>query len=337
MRKNIILALVVVLVAVFGLMVSQVPALAKAKYQIKLHHGEPLGSAEDLNARKLKAMIEEKTQGEAEVSMYPAGEMGTDLEAAEMIQMGTLQMAIVATGWLGGISPAAQILDIPFLLPTDSRLAVKVLNGPAGDALGATFKGMKVTGYYSLGVKQYTCNNAIRKPADFKGLKIRTMASPLVVESFKVMGAIPTPLPYTEVYSALQLGTVVGQENPIWAIKKMKFYEVQDYLILSNHATFVSMMAVNPKWFDSLPPKIQKIIADGSKEIAYPIYESIAKEEQADLDEIRASGTQIIELTPAEIGAFKEAMVPVRKKFVELTGKQELLKIFDEEVAKVTK
>ena len=108
-------------------------------------------------------------------------------------------MAILATGWLGGIQPALQILDIPFLLPRDSLHAVDVLNGRAGEALGAEVgkKGLRVLAYYPLGVKQYTCNSPIRRPEDFKGLKIRTMASPLIVESFKVMGATPVALPYT--------------------------------------------------------------------------------------------------------------------------------------------
>jgi C4-dicarboxylate-binding protein DctP len=159
------------------------------------------------------------------------------------------------------------------------------------------------------------------------------------VESFKLLGATPVPVPYFETYTALQLGTVDGQENPIHAIEQMKFYEVQKYLILSNHQPFTLLAYANKKWFESLPKNFQSILYEEFGGIVDQIVKGTLEDDKKSLEHIRASGTKIIELTPAERRAFQDKLKPVRKKYIEIVGKEgeNLLNILDAETEKYSK
>jgi tripartite ATP-independent transporter DctP family solute receptor len=303
------------------------------KILIKMGHVEPTASGLHEAALKFKSLVEERSNGRVEVQVFPHSELGSGTEMGEMTQAGALQMAVLPVGHIGGLCQELQILDIPFLLPIDPELAEDIMNGPAGDKLSSTLEkaGLVGLGFWNVGLKQYTANKPLRSPSDFKGLKMRTMPSPLIVESFKVLGSSPTPIAYMELYTALQLGTVEGQENPIWAIADMKFYEVQKYLTISNHGAFEEAMVANPEWFNSLSEDIREIIIDAEKEAGRHCFEATQRLDTEKLQEIVDYGVEVIRLTPEEGEAFKEALKPVRDKYVELVGQSgaDLLKAFD--------
>lgn len=316
-------------------------AKGKEKIFIKLGHVEPAASGLHKAALKFKSLVEERSNGQVEVYVFPHSELGSGPEMGEMTQAGALEMAVLPVGHIGGLCPELQMLDIPFLFPVDPELSQEIMNGPAGDKLASVLERVGLVGlsFWNVGFKQYTAYKPLKSPDDFKGLKMRAMPSPLIVESFKILGASATTVPYEEVYTALQLGTVDGHENPIWAIADMKFYEVQKCITISNHSAFEEVMVANPKWFNSLPQDIREIIVKADKEASRHCFEETQLLDEERLQEIIDYGVEVVRLTPEESDVFKEALKPVRNKYVELVGQfgADLLSLLDEEIAKVTK
>lgn len=309
-------------------------AQAKAKYKITFGHVEPIHSSTHEAALAFKRIVEKESNGDVEVLIHPASELGPGPDQGQMTQTGAIQVAILPGAHIGGIFPEIQVLEIPFLLPQDIKKAAKVLNGPAGQKLMSyTGKiGLKGLAIYPLSFKQFTSNKAIHHPDDFKGLKWRTMAAPIIMESYKLLGASPVSINYHELYTALQLNTVDGEENPFWSIGEMKFYEVQKYIIRSNHAAFVSIMISNKKWFEGLPADIQGIITKAAQATVAVALESDEKIDREWYEKIKKDpGTTIIELTPESVQAFKDKLRPVRDVYVKMVGEsgKEVLAAFD--------
>lgn len=335
MKKTLTLGLSVMMILGFALVMDHAVVYGKAKYKITFGHVEPVHSSTHEGAKLFKSIVEKRTNGQVEVLLHPSSELGPGPDQGQMCQTGAIQMAILPTAHLGGIFPEGQVFEIPFLLPTDIYYAMNVMNGPAGDKLSAYLDKRDLLGfaYYPLSYKQFTSNKAIRKPDDFKGLKWRTMAAPLIMESYKVLGASPVSINYHELYTALQLGTADGEENPFWSIGEMKFYEVQKYIMLSNHSVFVSMMIANKAWFDGLPNDIRKIIVDAVKEGIPEVVRFDQKHDHEWYEKIKKDpGTEIIELTPQAVEAFRAKLTPVRDKYIEMVGPsgREVLKAFDD-------
>ncbi|MCG8482119.1 MAG: TRAP transporter substrate-binding protein DctP, partial [Clostridia bacterium] len=167
----------------------------------------------------------------------------------------------------------------------------------------------------------WTSNKPIRTLEDFQGLKIRVMESPMDIEGVRVLGANPTPISFAEVYSALQLNMVDGQQNPIVIINSNKFYEVQKYLTLSNHTVVVDIVASNPDFWDSLSHEDQEKLNKVFLKVNALIIEQQGVQTAEALEEIKAAGTtEIIELSAEEKEKFIEASAKAEDKFIELAG-----------------
>ena len=195
------------------------------------------GSVQDAYASKFKEIIEQKTNGDITVAVYPYGTLGTSGELTELAITGIIQFANASPGHLGTLVPEILVFSIPYLLSQNDEVNKKILTESqtiyedlAGDL---EKKGLQLLTMYPEGEQVWTTNKPIRKPEDFKGFKMRVMVSPMLIEAYRAYGADPTPLPYSEVYGALQLKMIDGQVNPIFAIEEMKFYEVTDYMIWS--------------------------------------------------------------------------------------------------------
>ena len=338
MRRNSMLVVGVVLLAVFLMAVPQT-ALAKGKYKVTFGHVEPLESSTHIAALKIKELIEARTDGAMELSNHPTSELGPGPDQGQMTQTGAIHMAILPGAHIAGSVPEVQVFAIPFMFPGDLQEAGRVMNGPGADVL---FKHMAKRDLIGLAVyphayKQFTSNIPVKVPDDFKGQKIRTMAAPIIVESYKLLGASPLPINYHEVYTALQLGTVDGEENPYWSIGTMKFYEVQKYIVESNHASIVTVFITNKMWFEGLPAEYQKIIREVAQEVI-PI--QIEAEEKIDgewEEKIRNyAGTTVTELTPEAREAFRQKLEPVGGIYVKLVGAngREVLDAFNKDMGR---
>jgi C4-dicarboxylate-binding protein DctP len=273
-------------------------------------------------AVRLAELVEEKTDGKVAVEIFPAGELGNDTEIIEQIQVGAVDMGIPPTAKLGQFEPRMQLFDLPFIFPS-REAAYTVLDGPIGDELLSTLEqqGLYGAGYWESGFKQITNNvRPIETPEDLAGIKMRTMSSPLIIEQYETWGANPIPIAFAEVYNALQQGVAEAQENSFVSIDKMKFYEVQDFLTVSNHAYLGYAFIVNKAKWDSLPEDLQASVQEAIEEAR-----DYQRELNADLDEelkekMLEEGLTVTELTDLEIAAFVEASKAVHDGYVDEIG-----------------
>jgi tripartite ATP-independent transporter DctP family solute receptor len=211
--------------------------------------------------------VNAKSGGRIEVQVYGAGALGAEREYVEGIMAGTVQAGI-ASGVLGGFLPEVMVTDIPYLFPSES-IAWKVLDGPFGEKLSQMLlekTGMRNLAFAEVGFRHFTNDvRPIKTPEDVKGLKIRVMETPLFVNLINALGGSPTPIAWTEVYTALQTGVVDGQENPVSSTVFANLYEVQKYITLDGHVYGVDWFLINNDFFENLPEDLQYIVFDAAR------------------------------------------------------------------------
>lgn len=308
-------------------LLAALPALAQ-EWKFALEEIE--GGIQDIWAKKFKELIEART--EATVTIYPYGTLGTSDQLTDLVANGALQIAFSSPGHLGSLVPEIQVFSLHYLLSDRDEVNKKVLSSSPTiyETLAPKFedKDLKMVTIFPTGEMVWTTNKEVRKPADFENFKMRTMVSPMLVAAYEAVGASPTPLPYGEVYGALQLGMVDGQVNPLYAIEEMKFYEVTDYLIFAGQQEFTTTVVTNPYWFDGLSEEEQTAINEATLEANDYIYaevNSINEERLAKIQEAKPELT-IITLSDEERAAFKEASMAAREIFKEeVEGGAEIL------------
>ncbi len=307
------------------------PALAEIT--LKFHHDLPEDSAQHVAAIKFKEAVESRTKGEIVVKLFPNNALGDDVQATQQMQIGAIQGGIIPTAKLSTFAPSMQLADLPFLFPS-AKAAYAYLDGPVGDRLLGTLDkvGLKGVTFWESGFKQFTCNSKVDGPADFKGKKVRVMESPLIMSQFKSLGANPVPIAFSETYSALQQGVVDCQENPLVSIVKMKFYEVQTDVIISNHAYLGYAFVYSKRWFDGLKPEYRAILVKAARDMSNFEREETARREAGYLAEIKKSKAKVSVLTADQAKAFRDATKPVYAEFENSIGKellQDSLKAID--------
>ncbi|ESR23726.1 TRAP transporter substrate-binding protein [Lutibaculum baratangense] len=298
----------------------------QAQSVLKFHHDLPEDSAQHLGAQRFEELVEERTGGAIDIQIFANNALGDDVEVAQQMQFGAVHAAPIPTAKLSNFSASLQLIDLPFLFPSreitygflDSEVGQEILDDlSASGFVGASF--------WESGFKQLTCNHPVKSPGDLQGRKVRVMESPLLIAQFEELGATAIPVAFSETYSALQQGVVECQENPIVSILKMKFYEVQDDLMVSNHGYLGTAFIFSKTWFDTLDAETQEILLEAAKEAGAYQREQSAELQEDYLQQIRDAGTtEIVELSPDEVAAFSEAMKPVHARFAERIG-QDLL------------
>ncbi len=295
---------------------------------IRLSHNQPIDSPEDVGAQKFKELVEEKSGGKITVEVFPQMQLGSMREQTEMVQMGTIEMSIQPTAVLMPFVEEFQIIDFPFLWPTREAL-YNVMDGEVGQKFYAygEKRGFKTLGLWSGGFKQFTTKGKqIHSPEDFKGMKMRVMPSPLLVEQYQAWGANPVPIEYAELYNALQQNIVDGEENPLQSIAMNRFYEVQDYLTLSSHGFFGYLFFTGLDWFNRQTPEVQALIVECEKEARDLERQTQATNESGFLDQIKQSKIVVNELTPEGRQAFADVSRPLHEKFAKTDAMKALLK-----------
>lgn len=284
---------------------------------------------------KFTELVGKALPGKYDIQVYGDNVLGDDLHVAEAVRMGTLQMCIVDNSVLARLVPQTAVLNLPFLFP-DSKAAWAVCNGSVGKKLDSLLgdKGFQVMTYYENGFRDLTNSvRAVSSPADLKGLKIRVMESPLQIALWRALGANATPMPFTELFTAMQQKTVDGQENPVPTIYNDKFYEVQKYVTLDGHGWSSHMLLANKKFFDGLPAADQKVLMDAALESAKFQFDLSAQLVKEDTGKLSAAGMTVTQLSPAQLKAFQDAAAPVYKSQEAAIGKD----LIDEAKAIVAK
>lgn len=340
MKKRIIaLMLILALTAIISTGCTEAP---DEQTVWRFGHEETVGAIQDIYAHEFKRLVEERTDGEITVEIYRTGEIGGVMDYLEFQQGGLLDFSIVNPGTSSTTVPENNVFYNHFLLPEEDEQIQELLRtSEAIDMLNEINEEneLKVLDWFYEGWNAWTADTPIRSPEDFKGISIRTMASPLIVASYQAYNANPTPMPYMEVYTGLQLRQIDAQVNPVFAIQEMAFYEVQDYLINARQDGFVAALVTNPEFFAGLDPEMQEMMED----IAYELNDFII-EVQADLNKERLemikedSDIEVIDLTPEERDVFREASAPAREVFRNSVGDKgkEILDIIIEDSARIT-
>ena len=284
------------------------------------------GSAADTvtaAAERFAELVAEKTGGAVAVEVFPNGELGDSPTMLEGARLGTVDVTTVGNPYFTGFLPELNLLDLPFLFQSDAH-AFAVLDGEVGRSLmdGMGGAGLQGLAFWELGFRDLTNSvRPIETPADLEGLKLRTTPNPAHVLAFETLGANPTPMPFAEVYSALQTGTIDGQENPINHIHANKLHEVQDHLSLTHHAYTTSPLVMNAARWGALPPEHQAAISEAALEAAAYQRQLNDDEEEGSLQAMRDAGMQVVE--EPDVEAFREAVADeTRASYVEAHGSE---------------
>ncbi|MBG0790996.1 MAG: TRAP transporter substrate-binding protein [Desulfovibrionaceae bacterium] len=310
MRKSIFIVLATSILTL-GLSLG---ASASDTFVLKLGHtGAPTHHYQTICMEFAKA-VAEKTDGNVKVEVYPADQLGKQLEAVEGVMLGTQDMVLTSDTVLSNWMPDMGILNLPFLF-NDNWEVRKVLDGPIGDQLGKQLEphGALVIGWWENGMRHITNNKQpINTPADLKGLKIRVPEGEVFVDTFKALGAGPTVISFGELYSALQLGTVDGQENPPAHILTQKFYEVQKFVTRTGHIHLSSPLIMNKDLLERMPKAYQQVILETAREFG-TIHTQMV--EDLEKDQWKEVAEQGMEITDVDKTPFRAKVAPVIEKY----------------------
>ncbi len=254
--------------AIFVMSVSSLPALA-AEFTAKIGHLESPAQSRHVHLEKVAKLVQERTDGQVKFELYPQAQLGNQRQMTEGVQLGTIQGTVSPAAFLGGFNPAVSVMDIPFLLPADEDKAQRLREGPFGKALLASFdnKGVVGVALWPNGRKNFTSNKPLNNISAFANQKFRVMDSKILIEQFNAVEASAIALPFGELYTALQTGVVDGQENPLDTIQRMKFFEVQKHLVISEHGAMEDVILFNPAWWNSLPKGHRDVITTAFAEV----------------------------------------------------------------------
>jgi TRAP-type transport system periplasmic protein len=305
---------------------------------IKFGHLNNADHPVSAGVKKFAEILATKSGGKLKVQEFPASQLGNEMQQQSALQGGVQEMSAPATTSLAGIVKEFGLVDFPFSVATFAQ-ADALLDGPLGQALIARLpeKGLVALGYWDLGFRNATnSKHPIAKPEDFDGLKMRVIPNPVFLETFKAFKANPVPMPFAELYGALEAKAVDGQENPFSVISSNKFNEVQKYLSATNHVYAANIVLVSKKFWDRLSPTEQKMMQDSANEArGYQRTTSRAAAQKA-LADLQAKGMQFNEVTPAEQARMRAIAKPVTDKFA-ASYDPAIVKLYNSELARVQK
>jgi len=272
-----------------------------------------------------KAQVEEESDGNLQVELYPSGSLfPSDREAIEAVQLGNVEMTLPALASVSGFHQDFMILDLPYLFE-DEEEAYSVLDGPFGQDLldGLEDANIKGLAYGENGFRHITNNiQPVHTPDDIEGQKMRTLESPVHTDVFNAFGANASPFAFGEMYSTLQQGTYDAMESPIALLYTSNLYEVQDYMSLTSHVYMPTALLMNDDFYESLSEEQQKIVMDASRMFKDAQRQLEQEQNEEYMQEMLDAGLQVNELTDEEKQAFREKAQPVFDKYEEMLGSE---------------
>jgi C4-dicarboxylate-binding protein DctP len=275
------------------------------RYGMTLPQGE---NADWRAATAFKAYVEFNTGGKLKVEIYPANQLGGERQMAEQVRDGALDIAFVADGALGGFYPKIQVFAIPYLFPS-APVAWEVLRGPVAQGLAADINkslGFHVLNFSENGFRDFTnSKHPIRNPDDMKGLKMRTMESPVYIKMMQSMGSAATPINAAEMVMALQQNVVDGQENAPSTINMLGIADVQKFMSVDEHVFSAMLLIMADDSLAKLTPDQRKVVHDAAMLQASVNNSERARATQANIDAIKAKGVQVYMTSPAEKEQFR--------------------------------
>jgi tripartite ATP-independent transporter DctP family solute receptor len=305
-----------------ALFTTQVGAQTTMRINISIAQNSHYGVGIDAFARE----VEKRTGGRYKIQAFYNGALGAERESIEAIQLGTHELTMTSSGPVPNFVPETRILDIPFLF-RDKAHARAVLDGPIGQELAGRFesKGIKALGWGENGFRHMTNNRRpVNTPDDLKGLKMRTMENPVHIAAYKGFGIVPTPMAFTEVFTALQQGTVDGQENPLSVITAAKFDQVQKHLSLTGHVYSPALFLMSKAAFDKLSAEDKQHFLAAAAEGVKANRARVDEDDAKGVADLKAKGMQVIEVDKSR---FQGALTPVFAEFAKQFGQANIDRI----------
>ncbi len=290
---------------------------------IKIACGLAEGTPMVVGSQTFEEKLEELTNGRFDVQVYANAELGDDTVVTEAVSMGTLEVCCTTPSVFTGVCPDVGVFDMPFLF-SNTAGADKVFDGEIGQAINQTIEekgGVHILGYFENGFRNITNSvKEIHTPEDIKGMKIRTPESEVFLKTFELLGANPTPMAFSEVFTALQQKTIDGQENPLNTIYLNNFYEVQGYVTRTGHIYGPHMFCMNAALYNSLSPEDQAAVDEAAR-AAVEANRQLSRElDEGYVAKLEEAGMTVTELTPEERELWVQAVSPIYDSYAEQYG-----------------
>jgi tripartite ATP-independent transporter DctP family solute receptor len=271
-------------------------------------------------AVKFQELVAERTEGAVNIELYPNASLGDERTLLEGMQIGTVDMGVITNGPVANFVEEMAVFELPFLFPSP-QAAYDVLDGPIGQELLDKLSEVNLKGlaYAERGFRNLTnSERQVNTPEDMAGLRIRVMENPVYVDTFRALGANAIPMAWTEALTAMQQGTIDGQENPVNVIHSFKLNETQGYMTLSRHTYAPAIFVMGMPVWDKLPEAAQEVLTQAAQEAAEHERQINTEMESEQLADLREAGMQIND-TP-DMKAFQAAVAPVYEKYGEQFG-----------------
>lgn len=311
----------------------QAPAAGggNAQYVMKVGYGTSPGHPIDTASVEFKKLVEERSNGQIEVRLFPSAQLGSERQLIEGLQSGTVEATPTTTGPMGLFDPAYYVFDLPYIFK-DSAAADAVLDGPIGDEMGKRLeeKNILCLAWWENGFRQLTNNTReVVAPQDVKGLKLRTMENEVHMEFFKGLGATPVALGFGEIYMSCKTKTVDGQENPLSIIAANKFYEVQSYCTKWDYVYSPVVFLVSKPFMESMPEDLQKVVRDTAYELR-TMQRQLGRDAEAEyIKATEDGGCAVRILTDEEKAVWRAEAEKIYDKFADKIGPDLLKKVQD--------
>jgi tripartite ATP-independent transporter DctP family solute receptor len=305
---------------------------------IKFGHLNNADHPVSMGVKRFAELLAAKSGGKLKVQEFPASQLGNEMQQQSALQGGVQEMSAPATTSLAGIVKEFGLVDFPFSVASFAQ-ADALLDGPLGQALIAKLpeKGLMALGYWDLGFRNVTnSKRPIARAEDLEGLKLRVIPNPVFLETFRAFKANPVPMPFAELYGALESKAVDGQENPFSVILSNKFFEVNKFVSATNHVYAANIILVSKKFWDRLSPAEQKMMNDAANEARPYQREASRAAAQKAVAELQAKGMQFNEVSAAEQARMRDIAKPVVEKFA-ASYDPAIVKLYNSELARVRK
>ena len=322
MKKRFAILLAAAMLAVMMISVVQ------AKTVFRVSHTLDPTSHYNKGLMYLDEQLKKKTNGDLSLDIYHSAQLGSERDAIEGVTMGTLEMTLTSSAPLSNFTKTFMVFDLPFII-ADRAKAYGWMDGPEGQKILDSLKKQNMVGLsiWENGFRHLTnSKRAVVAPADAKGLKIRLMENPVHIATFKELGAYPTPIPFGELFTAMQQETVDGQENPLVIISTSKFNEVQKHLSLSGHFYAPAILLINKDVWEKLSDEQRKIMTESIAE-ARDWERKYSAEMDAKLaGELEKAGMTVSTPDKAE---WAKVLAPVYSQFESVIGKDVIKSLID--------
>jgi C4-dicarboxylate-binding protein DctP len=308
-----------------------------AEFVAKLASQDPPTTAKHRGLLKAAELVKKRTNGAVEIQVFPSSQLGGAREMGEGVQIGTLEMMIAPASFLGGFNPAVSIFDVPYIFPTDRAKSRTLREGKLGQAVLASFgkRGFEPVFLWSGGRKQLTSNKPLDDLSAIAGQRFRVMDSKILIQQFSALGASAIVLPFGELYTALQTGVIDAQENPLDIIEKMKFFEVQKNLLVTDHGAIVECIMLSPRFVQRLPASHREVIKAAFREVAPEVDEGKEADAAKSLAFFKKVGLNVRVADEAERARLRAVVYPkARDAYIAQAGAEgkALIDLYEKEL-----